>query len=29
LVAAIADRWGVADRHGGKVVWLELSPYAG
>jgi hypothetical protein len=28
LVAAIADCWGVEDRDGGKVVWLELSPHA-
>jgi anti-sigma regulatory factor (Ser/Thr protein kinase) len=26
LVKAIADRWGSEDRHGGKVVWFELSP---
>lgn len=26
LVAAIADRWGVEDHHGGKRVWFELSP---
>lgn len=26
LVAEIADRWGVEDHDGGKLVWLELSP---
>ncbi len=25
LVAAIADRWGVEEHHGGKRVWLELT----
>jgi len=29
LVAAIADRWGVEDHHGGKRVWLELVQPAG
>jgi anti-sigma regulatory factor (Ser/Thr protein kinase) len=26
LVAAIAERWGAEDHHGGKRVWFELSP---
>lgn len=26
LVEALADRWGVTTRRGGKVVWFELDP---
>ena len=26
LVAAIADRWGTEEHHGGKRVWFELAP---
>ena len=25
LVAAIADRWGAEDHHGGKRIWFELA----
>jgi hypothetical protein len=24
LVAALADKWGVGERHPGKVVWCEF-----
>ncbi|MGW5349098.1 ATP-binding protein [Streptomyces sp. NPDC004031] len=26
LVGALADKWDVADRHPGKVVWCEFAP---
>jgi anti-sigma regulatory factor (Ser/Thr protein kinase) len=26
VVRAIADRWGVEERHGGKRVWFDLAP---
>jgi hypothetical protein len=29
LVAAVADRWGREDRHGGDRVWVELQTNLG
>jgi hypothetical protein len=29
LVAAIADRWGAEDHHGGKRIWFELRQPTG
>jgi anti-sigma regulatory factor (Ser/Thr protein kinase) len=26
LIQAIADRWGVEERHGGKKVWFDMAP---
>ncbi|MEU8472849.1 ATP-binding protein [Streptomyces sp. NPDC029006] len=29
LVAALADKWGVGERHPGKIVWCEFEVRAG